>query len=417
MQYYATQISEHMQQTPDGFLLCLAVPIARTGVQKYLPGEVGGEIEPGPDGLVHVDRPEAEVFRPETMASFEGKPITLGHPSGLVDPSNWQSLAVGVVMNVCRGEGEQDQFLLADLLVTDVRAIRQINEGLREVSCGYESEYTSEGPGQATQHNIVGNHVALVQRGRCGGACAVQDHQIQGEPMPGEKQTKPKPKKVISLDELQKIIEKAVKDAEPEEQTTDAPEPAAQPTEQAAPEAPAGATLEERIERIEAALEQILKADGQGDEEPPAEDEAPAPEQPAPKEGEAGGDPKKVKTGDAKTFVLDQDIISRAEIVSPGITFDGLSTVCDVKRRALNRAYWGDNRALIETFTGGPVQSFKTMDCATLDGAFLGVAEVMRERNNHAGKPVVQKDAAPSITTPDEMNAANQKFWAERQTH
>ncbi|MCT9017197.1 DUF2213 domain-containing protein, partial [Cupriavidus gilardii] len=56
--------------TPEGFLLCEDVPVARTGEMLYGPGEV--PVEPGPDGLIRISRTPDEVFRPETLASCIG---------------------------------------------------------------------------------------------------------------------------------------------------------------------------------------------------------------------------------------------------------------------------------------------------------------------------------------------------------
>ena len=79
MRYYTTHsLSPHMEETPEGFLLCRDVPIARCGVQEYLPEEV--PVEAGDASAVLVVREEGEVFSPETMASFEGKSVTLFHP-------------------------------------------------------------------------------------------------------------------------------------------------------------------------------------------------------------------------------------------------------------------------------------------------------------------------------------------------
>ena len=39
--YYGTQLSPHMDRTPEGYLICRDVPIARTGPQEYLAGELG----------------------------------------------------------------------------------------------------------------------------------------------------------------------------------------------------------------------------------------------------------------------------------------------------------------------------------------------------------------------------------------
>ena len=63
--FYGAKLSPHMTESPEGFLICLGVPICRTGKQQYLPREIG---EKG-DGLVDVYREEDEVFKPSAMAS------------------------------------------------------------------------------------------------------------------------------------------------------------------------------------------------------------------------------------------------------------------------------------------------------------------------------------------------------------
>ena len=40
MHYYGTRLSENIsRREPEGYLLCLNVPVAWTGVQEYLPEE------------------------------------------------------------------------------------------------------------------------------------------------------------------------------------------------------------------------------------------------------------------------------------------------------------------------------------------------------------------------------------------
>lgn len=33
--YYGSRISDHLVRTPEGYLICKDVPIARTGIQQY----------------------------------------------------------------------------------------------------------------------------------------------------------------------------------------------------------------------------------------------------------------------------------------------------------------------------------------------------------------------------------------------
>ena len=136
MHYYGTRLSENIsRREPEGYLLCLNVPVARTGTQEYLPEELG--LLPG-SSFISVYRPEEEVFSPETIASFEGMPVTNDHPPEGVDVSNIRALQKGHAHNVRRGTGEESDLLLADLIITDPGLIALIlEEGKREISCGY----------------------------------------------------------------------------------------------------------------------------------------------------------------------------------------------------------------------------------------------------------------------------------------
>ncbi len=179
--YCPTKISGNISETPEGYLLCKGVAMARTGVMEYGPGET--PLEVGEDGLVHVSREYAEVFNKKTMASFEGKAITIRHPDEFVNPDNWKQLAKGSIHNV-REAAEKDEdgesVLEADLLITDSFAIGLVKNGLREVSCGYEAEYEQTGEGKGKQTGIVGNHLALVEQGRAGNSYAIKDHKGKG---------------------------------------------------------------------------------------------------------------------------------------------------------------------------------------------------------------------------------------------
>lgn len=169
--FYGSRISENITLSPEGFLICRNVPIARTGWQDYLAGEVGLE---GSD-IVKVYRSEREVFAPATMASFEGKPVTSNHPSAPVDPSNFSAYAKGHAQNVRRGAGGDSDKLLADLIINDAMLIGEIEGGKREISCGYECEYEQDSQGRVQQTEIRGNHVAVVSEGRAGNTVQIQD--------------------------------------------------------------------------------------------------------------------------------------------------------------------------------------------------------------------------------------------------
>ena len=112
MRFYTVQkLGPKRSLTPEGFLLCEEVPVARTGEMLYGPGEV--PVEPGPDGLIRISRTPEEVFRAETMASCMGKDATLDHPDDFVQPSNYAALTQGVMLNPRRGTGRHLRELIS----------------------------------------------------------------------------------------------------------------------------------------------------------------------------------------------------------------------------------------------------------------------------------------------------------------
>lgn len=161
--------------TPEGFLLCQDVPIARTGVLLYGRGEI--PVQANADGLIRIIRDSDEVFHPNAILSFAGKPVTDEHPPQKMTPDNWKQHSIGVVLHPHQGDGrtENSDLLYADLLIQDREAIKDVLEGKREVSAGYDAEYEQVRPGEGRQHNIIGNHVALVLKGRCGPICSIGD--------------------------------------------------------------------------------------------------------------------------------------------------------------------------------------------------------------------------------------------------
>lgn len=166
------RVSPNRERTPEGYLLCRGVPISRVGDFEYSALEAGIR---GRGGKVILSRSPQELFSPETMASFEGKPVVIGHDT-FADPSNWRRISVGIVKDVRQGDGDERGLLLADLLLTDQKGIDLVESGeLREVSCGYDAQTIDDGDGRGHQEGIVGNHVALVSRARCGSVCSVRD--------------------------------------------------------------------------------------------------------------------------------------------------------------------------------------------------------------------------------------------------
>ena len=173
--YYGDRISPHMTDTPEGFLICHDVPIARTGPQDYLAREM--MLDGDPERIVTVQRHPEDVFEAATLASFEGKPITDGHPPENVGPENYSAYTKGHVQNVRRS----GDYIVADLYINDANLAEEVRNNVkREVSCGYLCSYVPDGAGYR-QSNIRGNHVAVVPKGRAGSTVAIQDTADQAE--------------------------------------------------------------------------------------------------------------------------------------------------------------------------------------------------------------------------------------------
>ena len=180
MVYFGTRLSENIsRREPEGYLICLNVPVARTGTQEYLPSELG---LPGMDDrMIPVERTAEEVFSAACMASFEGMPVTDDHPAAAegVTAENIRYLQKGHAMNIRRGPPPEDDLLMADLIITDPRLIEEILGGKREISCGY-NYVLSEEDGKYYQREIRGNHVAVVDAGRAGPRVCIKDADYMG---------------------------------------------------------------------------------------------------------------------------------------------------------------------------------------------------------------------------------------------
>ena len=181
VRYYGEYLSENIAQTPEGYLICRNAVLGRSGFQKYLASELtdpeGLVKDRGPSEEIEVWRPEDQVFAIRTMASFEGKTFTLLHPQDMLTPENEREHHVGHAQNVRKGEDPLEDGnwpLLGDILVTDSHAIRAIKEGARQLSCGYSYRLVKNGE-RLEQHDIVGNHIALVESARAGNEARIND--------------------------------------------------------------------------------------------------------------------------------------------------------------------------------------------------------------------------------------------------
>ena len=163
------------RRTADGYMVA-DVRCARTGVQQYTGAEVGR-----PDlASVNVYRPESTVFDRASLATYAGKPVTIGHPSVPVNAENWKKYAVGDVgMDIAR-DGE---FVRVPLKLMDFAAINAVQGGQKEISMGYsvEIEWESGIAPDGSHYDAIQkgplriNHLAIVEKARGGDQLRIGD--------------------------------------------------------------------------------------------------------------------------------------------------------------------------------------------------------------------------------------------------
>jgi hypothetical protein len=445
------ELGPNQSETPEGYLICESVPIARTGIQEYADIEFP-ELEAGPDGIIYVERTPEVVFAPETLASLLGKSVTIGHPKEFVTPDTWAVLTKGTIHNPRRGEGDQDDLLLADLLITDKFAINEVrNNGLRGISVGYDADYEQIAPGRARQTTIVANHAALVPNPRCGPVCSVRDsrHPSLGEPQMAIKQgaesLKDKLRKLFMTrdsEAFEKALSEEVKDdagmaenvpaihihmpgaekanASEDTKDEDAPvDPMAQVMDSIKGIADSVAALSERMDKYESAgatkdsdeEKKDETKDADESEEKKGETKDEDPDEDNPKDDVSA-------TNDSASFRDEfQDAKARAEILAPGVklpTFDAkldgkktADAICVLRRRALRASLENSNADLVRAIVGDADVS--KMDCAAAKMAFHAASELVKQKNKSVARKTT--DAAAEAI---DINKRHADFWATR---
>lgn len=420
------QIGRTRYLTPEGFLLCEGVRIARTGAMLYTHAEMP-VVAPDPSGAMITILREADVlFHPDTIASFAGRPVTNDHPPTTVTPDNFREYVVGTTLNPRRGEGVDSEFLIADLLIQDADTIKDIGlpnqlpepgrKRKREISASYEVEVEQVRPGLGRQTSVVGNHVALVDRGRAGPTCAIQDKEpddMAKRPSITIRNAKPSWK-----DRLRKAFKANDADAfaneleaGPDEDEDDdgaqrivievaggeADVVGDEDEGMGGGEAAAGGDLAERVDKLEAAVTALAEAlktgagGGGGDGPPQAEDdgdELDADGNGDPTDDEAPGDDE--KDGDKeedKAFA--SDCIAKAEILAPGVKVPVMDAKSKPKRRdltalrraSLKQAMAGKHRTSVEAVLGGRKPAFDKMPARDVQVVFDAAVALAKVAN------------------------------------
>jgi len=167
--------------TPEGYLKCVNVRLGKAPqVRQYYAYEFPNLEGFSADQTINVYTSAEELFKPAAIKSWDGADATDYHPpKNEINAANWKDYHIGYCENV-RQEGE---YLLGDLLIKDKDSIDLIQNNERlEMSLGYGATLVLEqgtAPDgtvyQAKFINFIGNHVALVKYGRCGGDCRIGD--------------------------------------------------------------------------------------------------------------------------------------------------------------------------------------------------------------------------------------------------
>jgi hypothetical protein len=404
--------------TPEGFLLCEGVAIARTGEMIYRNGELPG-LDYDAQGYLIVSRSPEEVFHPTHIASLEGKSVTWSHPAKDVNPDNVKALEFGACLNVRRGEGVEDDLLMSDILIKERSAIEYAAKYKPELSEGYRCDYRQTEVGKATQHNLIGNHVALVERGRAGPRVSIRDSSPETI-----EDTEMSAKSIVSR-MVNLLVAKGVSTADAEAMARDAAieildgrEPAAAPAIAAAPAQQRTndadlisnitkameTTLDAKIAPILADVAALKTADAKRTKDAEAEEEEEKKrKERAAKDAqsseemvgdtiiEAEGVGKvlnlgKTYTGDAAPL---QQIKAQVEILNPGQsvpTRDSIAgnkdgkPLAGVMRTALESALKGKHKDAVTPFLGS--RTVDSLSGESLLQVFIGSATLAAKNNN-----------------------------------
>lgn len=145
--------------TAEGYLVDRPV-VTSTGIFEY--------IEANGSKRRELRLPE-DVFDPESLKSYRGKPIIITHEAGLITKDNVGEEEIGTIMSEGYRSGED---VRAEVIIHDTEKMKAA--GLKALSLGYNLDL-EETPGMwngqhydAIQRNIRINHLALVADARAG---------------------------------------------------------------------------------------------------------------------------------------------------------------------------------------------------------------------------------------------------------
>ncbi|WP_262211373.1 DUF2213 domain-containing protein, partial [Serratia ficaria] len=281
-------------------------------------------------------------------------------------------------------------------------AIQLIEDGLRQVSCGYDAEYEQTAPGKADQVEITGNHVALVPKGRAGNRCAIGDRDTMATQKKSWLQRLRFAAKTGDADTMNELLDSAPAavtgdegdlpngvnlniNLSPQQPLPDKnPEMGGEPTGDG----------EDDIKTLLKALLAKLEGTTTGDN---AEDP----------EGKEKKDPTGDGEDDEEETTITGDSAYRAEVIVPGIDLSRKMKPTDFKRDVLSAA----DKTLVRQVVGDA--DISKLPKQSVNMAFNAVSEIAKGRNTRSTTGDAQR---PNLGTPSisALNKQNADFWSNR---
>ena len=391
----------------NGYLVTTA-RMGRVGSMQYLGEEIGKQS--GQVFDVYTD--EQDLFSEETIKSFEGKPVTIEHPEEMeVNASNWKELSVGHISNI-RRDGD---FLIGDVVINDTKAIQIVQKGKIELSFGYDAELV-EADGKIKKVDIKGNHLAIVDEGRCGDKCKLGDGKpsIMSKLLTrffGDKKAKIKLKLGDSNRSLKKVSKK-LGDSKADflEKFKDAEEivvsPDATTEEKAAViqelQAEAASFMEEAtvaVEEAQMATEQAEELAAQVEKEVPTETVA-NDEMTAEEEAKIADLEAQVQEKDAKIAELEAELESLKEKEAQATTANDAKRVFPKLAIKDSMSSVEIKRAVVMSTGAYDKESVKTLTDCALNSAYAAALTVGAKTNNIGSKLLANDSKAQTKKLP-----------------
>lgn len=208
---YVVKISPRIEMTDEGYLICRDAILGNVGEIIYSERELGWSRE---NKAVRVRREAQDIFDENSLASLEGKPVTIHHPRGNVNSKNFKDLGHGTILGKPKREGDNivadiifHSEELVDMVTLEIEdeqgnVTRKLNEGFRDLSLGYKAKLVQIALDLYKQTDIIYNHLAVVPEGRQQNA-SIRDSKNEKEE---------EPKKMSLLDKLLRKGKKVTQD-------------------------------------------------------------------------------------------------------------------------------------------------------------------------------------------------------------